>query len=139
MAYEIKINPLDLSKDIGIGILLDITSPTGKIFNVSYTTLAQAKTNFLNLLLTNEGERIMQPEFGCNIRKILFERITPNTKSRLDRIIREKTAQWLPYLEIQTLNIDISPDLNSIDFEIIISLKDNKFDTASITFTINLT
>jgi len=139
MAYEIKINPLDLSKDIGIGILLDITSPTGKIFNVSYTTLAQAKTNFLNLLLTNEGERIMQPEFGCNIRKILFEQITPNTKSRLDRIIREKTAQWLPYLEIQTLNIDISPDLNSIDFEIIISLKDNKFDTASITFTINLT
>ena len=139
MAYERKINPLDLSKDIGIGILLDITSPTGKIFNVSYTTLAQAKTNFLNLLLTNEGERIMQPEFGCNIRKILFEQITPNTKSRLDRIIREKTAQWLPYLEIQTLNIDISPDLNSIDFEIIISLKDNKFDTASITFTINLT
>lgn len=138
MAYEIKINPLDLNPDVGIGILLDITSPSGRLFDVSYTTLEQAKTNFINLVLTNEGERIMQPFFGCNLKKVLFDPIDTSTKSKLDRIIREKTNYWLPYLDIAQMNINLYPERNQIDFDIILALKDNEFDTVSVTFTINL-
>lgn len=139
MSYEIKINPLDLNPDVGIGLLLDLTTPTGKLFDVSYTTLEQARTNFINLLLTNEGERIMQPLFGCNLRKILFDQVDASTKGKLDRIIREKTNFWLPYLNITKMEIELEPDTNRINFDIILTLKDNEFDTISVTFSINLT
>lgn len=138
MAREIRIHPLDLESDVAIGIKLNISSNTGKIFNLSYTTLEQAKTNVRNLLLTNEGERIMQPEFGCNIRKILFEPLQNDLKVKLDSVIRSKMKYWLPYIFIQKLNIDIRHDYNIIEFDITFSLIDNKFDTANITFKLDL-
>lgn len=138
MAYEVKINALDLDVDSGIGILLDITSPTGRIFNISYTTMDQAKTNLKNLILTNTGERIMQPEFGCDIRKLLFEQITPELRIELINRIKSKIKFWLPYITVNGLDIRLLYDFNQIEFSIDFGLFDNKFDTENITFKVDL-
>ena len=78
MAIELgKVNVVDLTENdykvLGIGI--NTTSNTGGAFAVNYTTLNQAKSNLINLILTKKGERLMQPEFGCDIWRILFEPI----------------------------------------------------------------
>jgi phage baseplate assembly protein W len=138
MNTDIRINPLDLNPDIAVGILLPMYSSRGNFFNLSYTTIDQAKTNLRNLLFTNEGERVMQPLFGCNLRKIVFEPITPPLISRLKELIREKITYWLPYIEISLLEIEAEPDANYVNFKLNFNLMDNKFDTASITFKIEL-
>lgn len=138
MANEINIHPLDLEKDIAIGILLNTSAPSGKLFMSSYTTLEQAKTNLLNLIFTNEGERIMQPAFGCSIKKMLFQPITPNLIQAMDNTIREKVTYWLPYLKIQKLSIEGEPDLNRVNFYLEFSMKGNDFDRSTVTFHLDI-
>lgn len=95
----------------GRGIKFPITRGNTGYFNQTFTTLDQARTNVMNLLLTNKGERVMQPDFGADIYKYLFENITASTGSEIDRKIRDAIAFWLPYIRINSLDIDLN-DVN---------------------------
>ena len=138
MNTDININPLDLNPDVAVGLLLPMYSSRGNFFNLSYTTIDQAKTNLRSLLFTNEGERLMQPLFGCNLRKIVFEPIVPGLPDKLKKLINAKVNFWLPYIEISLLEIEVEEDSNSVFFKLNFNLKGNKFDTASITFKLDL-
>ena len=64
----------DLNPDIKIGISLPMDHTDGSgFFPGTSTTLSQTGSNIRNLLLTNKGERVGQPEFGCGLLQILFE------------------------------------------------------------------
>jgi len=87
MPTDVIINPLDIDKDKGIGIDLPIFGSYGSGMKINYSTLDQAAANAKNLLLTNHGERVMLPTFGCNLYKLLFDNQTEflieTTKSRI--------------------------------------------------------
>lgn len=92
-----------------IGVLLPFNNPRG-IFQQSFTTKDQVLSNLTNLLLTAKGERYLQPEFGTNLRSVLFENITDEEefKDRLKSEIQDAISLWLPYLNIQTLQVDLN-------------------------------
>ena len=98
--------------DIAIGIALPF-GPGRSNFKLNYTTLDQAKTNIVNLLLTDKGERFMQPNFGTNLRRFIFQ---PNT-SRLEGEIREEILDsikfWLPFIVIDSIRV--TRDIVDID------------------------
>jgi phage baseplate assembly protein W len=75
------------------------------VFELNYTTYDQAISNLRNLLGTTKGERFMQPRFGTELRKAIFE---PNTSAFQD-IIEERLIEdikfWLPYLIIEKVLI----------------------------------
>lgn len=138
MAYEIKINPLDLQPDVAIGVDLPMNSLVGgNPFNLTYTTIDQALANAKNLLLTNRGERVMLPTFGCDLKTSLFENITEELTIALDDKIRSSFATWLPYIFINELSITPSSDNNTVFISLTISLEGNKFDTRSVILEIN--
>ena len=132
MAVEIKIHPLDFEPDIAIGIDLPMMAGTGAAFKLNYTTLDQAVANAKNLLLTNRGERIMQPDFGCDLRNTLYENITEDLITELEDRIKSNFDYWLPYIFINELSIVPSEDQNRIYVSLTISLEGNQFDTRSI-------
>jgi phage baseplate assembly protein W len=117
MALELgKVKVQDLTENdykvLGIGI--NTTSNSNGIFSVNYTTLTQAKNNLKNLILTHKGERIMNPEFGCDIWKLLFEPIIEgDIDSKIERTIIDAVSIWLPYLNIDEIIFDY--DNNDID------------------------
>jgi phage baseplate assembly protein W len=137
MAIEIKIHPLDFEPDIAIGIDLPMMAGAGAAFKLNYTTLDQAVANAKNLLLTNRGERIMQPDFGCDLRNTLFENITDDLYTKLEDRIRSNFDYWLPYIFINELLIVPGEDQNRIYITLTISLEGNKFDTRSIQLEVN--
>ena len=49
-------------------------------FHQSYTTVEQTKSNLINLVLTNRGERPMHPNFGCDILNLYSKIIHPNSE-----------------------------------------------------------
>ena len=88
MAVEIKINPIDFELSTAIGIDLPMMASVGGLFQQNYFSLDQAVANAKNLLLTNKGERIMQPNLGCDLNSILFENITEDLVNSVESNIR---------------------------------------------------
>lgn len=70
----------------------------GGFFNTSRTTEDQAVTNYINLLLTRQGERYMQPNFGVGLQLYLFEQNTESNRTEIEFAIRQQAAYWLPHI-----------------------------------------
>jgi len=93
--------------DIALGIALPF-GPGQSNFRLNYTTLDQARTNIVNLLLTHKGERFMQPEFGTNLRRFLFRQNTQNLEDDVREDLLQAIKFWLPYVKVETIDIDRS-------------------------------
>lgn len=144
MAIELgKVNVTDLAENdykvLGIGI--NTTSNAGGAFAVNYTTLQQARSNVINLIMTRKGERVGQPEFGCDIWKILFEPIIDGElDSRVESVIVDAINKWLPYISINEIILDYNDefkDANKFGVEINFYLTSNPNLRESVTININ--
>ncbi len=141
MAIELgRVNVADLVENdykvLGIGI--NKSSDSNGIFSVNFTTLNQAKDNLKNLILTRKGERLMQPEFGCDIWKVLFEPLDGEAVERvIENSIVEAVSIWLPYLNIDTIVFDY--DENDIDnHRIILDIKFSLISNPNLSETIQI-
>ncbi len=132
MAIEVQINPLDFEPDVAIGLDLPLVGSNGATFKLNYLSIDQAIANAKNLLLTNKGERVMQPEFGCDLRKVVFDNITEEMVNKIDLTIRQAFSFWLPYVFINELMVEPSEDNNRVNITLSISLVGNEVDTRSI-------
>jgi len=92
-----------------IGVTIPFNNPNG-VFYQSYTNRVQVFSNVKNLLLTAKGERYMQPDFGTELRFILFENITSESEfgDRIRGEIISAISTWLPYLSITNLEVNLN-------------------------------
>lgn len=109
----IRVNPLDLQKNISIGISLPFNGPSGP-FNKTYSTKEQIKSNLINLILTDTGERVFNPEFGIGLKNVLFEGITDDTSMIIANLISSKVNYYIPQIQISEVIVNPNPDNNSI-------------------------
>jgi phage baseplate assembly protein W len=100
-----RVNPLDLQKNIAIGVSLPFNGPG--VFNKTYTTKDQIKSNLVNLLLTDVGERVMNPNFGCELKRFIFEGITDSNIESLIISLENSISIFVP--EITVTNIEVIP------------------------------
>jgi phage baseplate assembly protein W len=130
----IRVNPLDLQKNIVIGVSLPFNAKG--VFNKTYSTKDQIKSNLINLLLTDKGERIMNPEFGADLRRSLFDNITQSNIDLLQTKIIDAINIFIP--EIELINVVVEPNIDyntltvTIDYRLIIS---NTPDQVTVQFT----
>ena len=112
-------NILDINEDVTIGVAFPLNEVN--LFKGTKTTHEQTKANLLNLIMTNQGERINLPNYGVGIRKLLFEQ-----KINID-ILKEKiqnqTAFYIP--NITVLNVETSLSEEEETVFISISYKSN--------------
>jgi len=135
MAYNLKqINVLDLRPSTGIGVALPFN--TSAVFQTVYTTREQLKYNIINYLLTNNRERIFNPNFGANIRSSVFEQITTETADALDIQIRNGIAQYFPNVAITDLTIVGEPDQSLLRIQFSYTLT-NTGQSDNITINLN--
>lgn len=57
------------------------------------------------LLLTSKGERLMEPDYGTNIRRIIFEQNINGVESRVQEEIVSALTTWEPRLQLQSLSV----------------------------------
>lgn len=62
------------------------------------------------LLLTEPGERLMREEFGCGLRRFLFEPNTPATRQLIQERITRAIPRWEPRAVVETVQVDPDPD-----------------------------
>jgi phage baseplate assembly protein W len=110
----IRVNPLDLQKNIAIGVSL----PFNKPFTSTYTTKDQIKSNLVNLLLTDIGERVMNPNFGCNLKRYLFENINDVNAEKVKNAVLSSVGYYIPEITINSIAITPNTDYNSVDISV---------------------
>ena len=82
------------------------------MFEQTFTSDDAAKSNLRNLLLTRKGERIMQPEFGTGLHSLLFEQMDETEfAQRVEQTITQSVSFWLPYIQIEDIEIDMSDEM----------------------------
>lgn len=127
----IEIKPIDLQPKKALGVRLPFAT-FGSPFVLNYTTKDQVKSNLINLLLTNPGERFNEPLFGVGIYDQLFKQEV-NSEILRERINRQ-TELFVPEVEVENLNI--SQDEHVVTIEVIYRLLANNAMDA-ITLTLN--
>lgn len=138
---NVQVNDLAENSHRVLGIAINSVSNTGGAFQVNYTTLQQAKSNLINLILTKKGERVSQPDFGCDIWRILFDPIIDGEiDARVESTIIDAVSIWLPYISIDEIFLEYTPELidtNGFNVEIKFSLSSNPNLTESVTVNVN--
>lgn len=88
-----------------IGLTIPITKGTSGYFETSEDILTQVKNNFINLILTVKGERLHNPEFGCDIHKVVFEQNDDTIEDKSRIAVDEAVETWMPYLDLEEFRI----------------------------------
>jgi phage baseplate assembly protein W len=83
---------------------------------------AAVKESIKNLVLTDKGERLFQPNIGCDIRRKLFENFTPQTKISIERNIENTIRQYEPRCNLISVNAQVTDDDHSIIIAIIFNI-----------------
>lgn len=121
-----KQNPLDLNQRKIVGFSLPLTGVGG--FNPTYQTKDQIKTNLINYLLTNNNERVFNPEFGANLRSLLFENITKNHLEEVKNKIQNEIRFKFSLIKINKITLTPDEDNNTIYFYLSYSIPEFRFD-----------
>jgi phage baseplate assembly protein W len=117
----VRIDPRDLDKNKAIGVSIPFNG--GGVFKSTFSTKDQIKSNLINLLLTYKGERVLNPQFGADLPRLLFEPINNETLLNIENQIVTSVSTYIP--EITITNIEITPDTdkNTIYVNVIYQLK----------------
>jgi len=102
----IRINPLDLNKNVAIGVAFPLNETN--LFQGTQTFKEQVKTNLINVLLTEPGERINEPNFGVGLKNLLFE--TNIDTNLLEDRINTQIQQYIPEITLISAIVTFSPD-----------------------------
>jgi phage baseplate assembly protein W len=89
---------------------LDVSLSSSTPFSTVYNTVQVAYGKLKNLLLTRIGERPLQPEFGTDLFKILFETNSRELQQDIEEYIIPKVSQWIPEITINAIKIKTIED-----------------------------
>ena len=100
----------DNDENIFIGIDLPFRKSNGKegYFASTSTTIEAVKNNIRNLVNTHQGERLMQPNLGLNLRNYMFEQFTDETLLSIQNDIVDTFVVWLPFVEVRDIQISMN-------------------------------
>tara|TARA_Y100000592_G_scaffold45491_1_gene72161 strand:+ start:4622 stop:5188 length:567 start_codon:yes stop_codon:yes gene_type:complete len=114
-----RVNPIDANKNVAtIGVALPL-NPIN-IFQGTPTTREQVKTNLLNLILTEKGERINHPDYGLGIKSLLFEQNL--NLEQIEEEIHKQITYFIPEINLLDTNLSTSEDGHTVQIKITYSI-----------------
>ena len=129
----------DNDTNVRVGIDLPIRRGNDKdgFFATTSTTIEAVKNNIRNLLNTNQGERLFQPNIGINLRRYLFGQITEETLLQIQESISSTFNFWLPFVQIQNISLKPGTNANSIVIDILFNIKQDPNTLESVQIAID--
>lgn len=103
---EFRVDSSKRNPNRGLGIRLPFSNYN--VFTLNYTTKDQIKSNLTNYMLTNKGERVFNPDFGANLRNLLFDQNSDFTDAK--EVLLDDLGIYFPMITVTGL--DFIPDIN---------------------------
>jgi phage baseplate assembly protein W len=105
----------------GVAIPLQRDSSDG--FRMIKSIKSLIRQNLKMLILTDPGERVMQPNFGVGIRTYLFKNFNEGTLAEIDVKIRQQIRIYMPAINIVQISFgQTDPDNNYLGIMLVYSI-----------------
>jgi phage baseplate assembly protein W len=62
------------------------------------------------ILLTEPGERLMREDFGCGLRRFLFEPNTVTTRQLIRERVEKAIGRWEPRVQVDQVTVEADAD-----------------------------
>jgi len=80
---------------------------------VRYTNEAAVNRSIRNLLLTDRGERLFQPDIGSDIRRLLFEPMSSSTSDLISKFVQDTIRFHEPRAKVLDVNVTAYEEQNA--------------------------
>ena len=130
-----SVREIDRNEDKYVGIRFPLDHSPEGFFYKTKTVLEQSKANLQNLLLTTPGERIMQPEFGSQLKFIVFEQ-GQDIPDRVEETIRSAADRFLSYINIDNVFTTQQDNTLNVSIEFSVSLNPDTIEILNFDFRI---
>lgn len=87
------------------------SDPGGFLLIKEYKDLA--KQHLKMVILTNPGERVMDPNFGAGVRQFLFEPSTSVVDGEIKAKVAQQVAKYIKYMNVLDIQISKSEDMST--------------------------
>lgn len=132
MAFRIANKyPIDTKARKAVGVSLPFSGTA--VFNSTYTTAEQLKSNLTNYFMTDPGERYMNVNFGAGLKSRIFEQLTDGNFDLLKMQLQNDVVSFFPMLTVENLEVYGNEDQNILKIELTYSVRNfNIVDTLDI-------
>jgi phage baseplate assembly protein W len=76
------------------------------LYSMNKTALESIKQDLKMLLLTNPGERIMNPDYGVGIRQLLFSQNTVSLRSEITSRITNQIRKYMNFVVVNNIRFE---------------------------------
>lgn len=94
-----------MSQTVYFGSTLPMQRGPRGYFQTTNDALANEKSKFINLILTKKGERVSNPNFGCDLWRLLFEQKDEEIQDKAQQYVADAVNAFMPYLVLQEIVI----------------------------------
>ncbi len=126
----------DRDTRVSVGLDFPVARQAGDnmgYFATTKTTMDAIKNDVKLLLMTQRGERLMQPFLGMDIRRFLFEQITDDTAIEIENDIVDTFQTWLPFVQLQDIEVDLGDqDRNQIKINVTFNVRNAPTELQSV-------
>lgn len=106
-----------IEKDALANVKIGIKTPprssgNSELFDMHNDPREQLKDNLKNLIMTNQGERLVNTDFGANLKSVLYDYTKSKDYQRtVDGLIRGATEKYMPVINITDIESVIIDDV----------------------------
>lgn len=113
---------------VGTAFPLRVDSQTGGLAHAAYEE--SVRQAILIILGTAKGERLMRPDFGCEIHDLVFENASAATVGRVQEAVRNALLFHEPRIDVTRVDVQTGGDGNLllIDIEYEVRATNNAFN-----------
>ncbi len=132
-----RIKSQDIKKNYGLAYPVD----KRKHFFSKEAGHALLKSNLHQLLLTEPGERVMMPDYGCNLKRFLFQPMDEMTFQGIQQAILGSINKYMPEVSVTRLKVSKTEKLNyegvqGIYISLYLKPKDIDLSTFEVNFNV---
>ncbi len=106
-----------------LSVALPLRYSTTDGYEMNKSIKNMLKQNLKMLILTNPGERVMEPNFGVGIQGYLFENFSSSTYAEINEKIKQQVKLYIPAIRILRVSFDdANVDRNTLGISILYSI-----------------
>jgi len=112
-----------------------IVDQTDGVFRLTKTIKAALVQDLKMIILTNPGEKMMDPNFGVGLKRFLFEQGGPQVYGEINSAIQQQASRYLPQINILNIKFNQS-SLDDMDAD---EMTDSGIVSITVEFSIKPT